>query len=366
MKSFEYGDQKIGSKEIRYGVASMMIGVGVLTMPRAVAEVTQSSDGWISIVIASTAAVVFAWIAAKLASKFPNQSFFHYASAIASKPAAYLFTFVLFIYYVLFTSYVTRAIAEISKQYLFDETPVEVIALVFILVVIYAVSGSRAGLLRLNLLFFPFVVTIVAILLLFSLGLFEWNNLKPFMITNWQGIASGTKESIFSLLGFEIILFYIAYMNRPKQAPKAAVIGVMIPSLLYLCVYIIVIGVFSFEVTSQVNYPTIELAKEIKLPGQFFERYESLFFVIWIMTIFNTTSMAMDVSVMALSSMFGKWQKMSWILIISPFIYVIAMLPQNPNELFTFGSLISYMGLRRRASSRSHCCLSTNFGEERS
>jgi spore germination protein len=345
VRAFEYGDEEIDSKEIMLGTASMVIGIGILTLPRLVARVTESSDGWMSILIAGILAIFLAWVAAKLASRFPQMTFITYTERIATKPVAIILTCLMFIYFFFFSAYITRGIAIIAKQYLFDETPVEVIALIFILIITYAVAGSRVGLLRLNLLFFPIVLFFIVMLLSFSTGLVELKNLKPFFVTNWTGIFQGVKESIFSLLGFEIILFYISYMNRPKDAPKAAVIGVAIPVVLYLFTYLIVISVFAIEPTREVMYPTIELAKEVELPGQFFERLESVFFVIWIMTIFNTGSMAFDICILSISSIFKKAKKMTLIWALSPLVYMVSMMPQDIIEYSNFGKYVSYLGL---------------------
>ncbi len=344
MRVFEYGDEEISKKEMMLGTTSMVIGIGILTLPRLVANATESSDGWISIMIAGMLAIILAWIAAKLASQFPKMSFITYTGIIATKPVAVFLTCIIFCHFFLFTAYLTRGIANISKQYLFDKTPIEVIALIFVLIVTYAVAGTRVGLLRLNMLFIPIVLIIITCLLLFSSSLVEPSNLKPLFVTSWSSILVGAKESVFSLLGFEIVLFYISMMNRPQDAPKAVVIGMVIPVVLYIVVYFFIISVFSVEATRQVIYPTIELAKEIVLPGEFFERFESVFFLIWIMTIFNTSSMALDVCIWSISSIFKKVKKMTWIWIITPFVYIVAMLPQDLIQYAKFGVLISSLG----------------------
>lgn len=345
MRSFEYGDGEIDSKEMMFAISSMVIGAGVLTLPRLVADATESSDGWVSILIAGALAILLAWVGAKLASRFPKMNFFTYTGLIATKPVAMILTWIVFGYFLVFSAYITRGISLIAKQYLFDETPVEVIALTFMLIIIYAVAGSRVSLLRLNLLFFPIVLAFIILLLSFSAGLIELDNLKPIFVTNWSGIMKGARETIFSLLGFEIAMFYIFYMNRPQKAPKAVVIGMLLPVVLYVFVYLIVISVFSVEATIQVMFPTIELAKEIELPGEFFERLESLFFVIWIMTIFNTGSMAFDICIMQVNSIFKNTKKTTCIWVLSPLIYVVAMIPQDMIEFAILGEYLSYAGL---------------------
>lgn len=345
MKPFDYADAKIGTREMAITLSSVILGVGILTMPRALAESTKSSDGWISILIAGAIAIVLAWIASKLAARFPGKSFYDFTSSVVSKPAASVITAAFFIYFIGFASYETRMIANISKQYLFERTPVEAIAFAFLAVIAYSLSGTQIGLLRLNVLFLPIVLFILLFVLVTSIDLFDVENLKPLMITVPLDIIGGSKESVFSFLGFEMVMFYAVLMRKPSKAPLASVVGVLIPLTLYLLVYLITIGVFTNEGTANVQYPTIELAKEIELPGEFFERFESLFFTIWIMTVFNTASMSVHVALVCVRSIFPSLKKHAAINGVIPFIYIVCMIPQTIGEVTTFGQSISYAGL---------------------
>ncbi|WP_028553056.1 GerAB/ArcD/ProY family transporter [Paenibacillus sp. UNC451MF] len=345
MSVFKYADDEIGQKEMIMTVASMLIGVGVLTLPRLVAHETSSSDGWISILLAGAVTLLFGIIVSKLGSRFNQKSFFEYTSIIASKPVAYVLTFLQSIYFFLFCAYEMRAIASISKQYLFDRTPIEFVALSFLLVIIYAVSGSSVGLIRLNVMFLPLVLSIALLMLALSIGIFEFSNLKPFFITPPLGILKGSEQAMYSMLGFEIVLFYISLMRRPKETTKAMVYGIAIPVIFYLIIFIFGIGIFSHAGTVNIMFPAIEIAKEIEIPGEFFERFESVFFVIWMMTIFNTTSMAMDVSRICLTSVFKKMSKRTCILILSPLVYLLGMFPKDQVEFAMLGNIISYSGV---------------------
>lgn len=344
MNHWEYDDNKIESKELAITVSSMIIGVGILTLPRILAGTTTSSDGWISILLAGAAAATIAALLGKFAGLYPSGTFFDFVCSLVTKPVAMVITGLMCIYFLLFMSYEVRAIANISKTYLFDRTPTEYVALTFLLIVGYAASGTRIGILRLNTMFFPIVLVVTFLLLFFSNSIVHWVDLKPFFVTDVKHLLLGTKESVFSMLGFEIILFYTAMMKRPKDAPKAAAIGVMIPVLLYAVIYLICIGTFTPWALQEIGYPAIELAKEVKIPGEFFERTESIFFTIWIMTIFNTASMALDVAVHTAHSIFPKGNRLQWIVAISPLVYLISMFPRNVIEFAVLGEVISYMG----------------------
>ncbi|MED1723469.1 endospore germination permease [Brevibacillus parabrevis] len=345
MSAQTLSEKMISKNHMGINIASVTVGVGILTFPRALAKATSGFDGWISVVISGLVALLIGWLLAKLAARFPRQTFFEYTAIIASKPVAYALTLLVCLYTMLFVSFEIRAIGNIAKQYLFYNTPVEMITLSFLLVVQYAVAGSRIAMLRLNLLFLPVVLVVIFFVLVFTTQLLEIQNIRPYFSSSWKSLLEGSKAVGLSYSGFEIILFYTILMRNPKEGPRAMVLGLFIPVLLYVTIYIFVIGVFSAEVAKNLTYPTIDLAKEVEIPGGFFERVESMFFTIWIMTIFNTCVMWLDITILNLTSMFRKVKKMVWILALSPIIYFVAMLPQNLVDFFAFADAITYFGM---------------------
>lgn len=108
MKSFEYGDREVGTYEVFASVANMVIGFGVLTLPRSIVETTRSVDGWISILIGGLGALVFTWMVAKLVSRFPKRNLHDIANAVIGKPLAFLFTLMFAAYMLTFVAYETR------------------------------------------------------------------------------------------------------------------------------------------------------------------------------------------------------------------------------------------------------------------
>ncbi|MFC4598299.1 GerAB/ArcD/ProY family transporter [Cohnella hongkongensis] len=345
MKSFEYGDREIGATEVAYGVSNVVIGFGVLTLPRSLAAMTESSDGWMSLVLGGGIALVFGWLIAALCQRFPKMGLKEMTKAVANGAVANVVVLLFAMYTFLFAGYETRGLANISKQYLFDRTPEDAICLFFLLVLAYGAAGSSAALLRLNLVFLPLVLLIVFVVLAMNIPFFDYHNLKPAFVTNWQDVLKATKGTLFSFLGLEIFLFYNVFVNRPKAMKKAVLTGLAIPFLVYMIVFLFVIGIFGCEVTKFTLYPTAELAKQVEIPGGFFERFESIFFTIWVVTLFNTGAMAFDVTILALRALFPGPKRMTWVIALCPFIYLVAMQPQGVREIDLFGEWISYAGI---------------------
>lgn len=341
MEEFKYADDHANDREIMIAVASMVIGVGVLSLPRSIADTTKFADGWITILIGGIIAVFFTWLTATLASKFPKQSFVNYATTIISKPLAITLTMIFSLLYIGVTAFQIRKFTDISKEYLLVQTPMEVIVLVFFLIIIYAVSGASVDLLRLNILFLPFIIFISIVLVILNISLFDIDNLLPVFKTSFREYTQGVYGNIVSYTGASILLFYIALVKDPKKTAQKAVIGMIIPIGLYLLIFIASIGIFGYSVTKNLVYPTIELAKVTDVPGGFFERFDSIFFVIWTMAIFNTTAMAFDIAVISMNSIFKKVKKINFIFILAPIIYFITILPQDLMQVNDFGAYVS-------------------------
>ncbi|MFC5464289.1 GerAB/ArcD/ProY family transporter [Lederbergia graminis] len=344
MKSFEYGDEIISSKEFMIALPSMVIGVGVLSLPRDIASNTIGSDGWVALIVSGGISLVMIWLMAKLAAKFPRQSFFSYASIIVSKPIAMFISFLFGISYLFVLAYDIRVLGHTSQQYLFDETPVEIITLIFLFVVVYAVSGSRAAIFRLNVLFLPIILFIALFVLTANFKWLDFSNLMPAFNTDLKGHLKAIHASSLSYIGMSIVFFYIAFVDKPKKAPKLAMIGMVIPVGLYILVYSICLLVFGHTATSHLLYPTLDLAKRIELPGGILERVEAVFFVIWTMSVFTTAVMSFDIAILALNSIFKRIKKMQLIFILSPLCYYIGLIPKNTIQLNVFGNILgTYM-----------------------
>jgi len=335
-------DEQIDSKDIMVAVPSMVIAVGILTLPNIIAQSTRFSDGWIVIVLTGIIAVFFTWVIAKLASKFPSQSFLTYSSSLVSRPVAIVLTLLFSLQGVVITAYEIRMITDISHEYLFEKTPIEVIALSFLLIVIYAISGSRIGVFRLNILFLPIILVITAGLIFFSISYMKIDHLLPVFTTDIKGYIQGSIDAMLAYIGFSILFFYVALTKDPKKVPKRAAIGMSSVIVFYLALYLTSIAVFGVSVTEVLRLPIIELAKSVEIPGGFFERMESLFFVIWVTAIFTTTMMAFDVAVLALQSIFSKVNKRNIVFSLSPFILFLSMIPDNYLEMQNIGDFFSY------------------------
>lgn len=329
----QLGEGFISDRDIMIAVISNVIGVATLTLPRMIANDTNSTDGWLAILLGGVITSIFAFIISKIASSFPNQSFFSFASYLVSRPLAVFITLLFTVQYLAIVTFQVREISALAHQYLFDRTPVEVISLSFLLVVVYAVSGSRAGIFRLNILFLPITMIGLLALILLPIPFMHPENLLPIFHTNFGDYLKATYTSVGSLIGFGVVLFYISFVKRPKNTPKMAVRGMMVVTFLNIVLYLVCVGTLGNLTTANLFFPSFDLSRTIKIPGGFFERFDSVLFVVWTMIMFTTALMAFDIAVMTLMMVFEKLKKIKVILTLTPILFFISMLPKDYLEL---------------------------------
>ncbi|MEK4131523.1 endospore germination permease [Solibacillus sp. FSL W8-0474] len=336
-------NESIQDKDIMFAVASNTISITILFLPRYITEHTVSSDGWIAILFGGLIALLLGWILAKIAVSFPNEPFFSFASYLVSKPVAVILCFIFVFQYIIISSFQMREMATLSQEYFFDRTPLEVVCLAFILVVIYAVSGSRVAIFKLNILFFPFVVGGLILLIIAPMWAIKLENLLPVFQTDFKGLQSGTISSLNAFLGFGIVIFYISLIKKPEKAAKMTVLGILFPFTFYIIIFIICVGVFGNATVKNLYYPVFELSKIISIPGIFFERFDSILFIIWTIIVFTTCLMAFDIAVMLINQLIPKLAKQTVIFILSPIIFFLAMIPKNFIQINNIAKYMAYL-----------------------
>jgi len=340
-----YGKGIISDRDILIAVTTNILGVMTLSLPRIIAEETISSDGWVGIMLGGGVACIFAWVVAKLAILYPNESFFSIASQLLTKPVGVIITLFFSLQYISITSFQVREISALAHQYLFDQTPLEVISLAFLLVVAYGVCGSRAGIFRLNVLFFPFVLGGLILLILLPLGLIKPENLLPVFQTDLKGYIKSSYSSLNTFFGFGIILFYISLVKNPKNTPKMTVLGISINVFLYTLLYIVCIGTFGNSTTANLFFPTFDLSRTVVIPGGFFERFDSFLFLLLTMVLFTHCLMAFDIVVMTIMMVFNKTKKIKLVITLTPIIFFMSMIPKDYIELIKISKYIGFIKL---------------------
>jgi len=220
----------------------------------------------------------------------------------------------------------------------------EIVMITFICVGTYLTVGGINSIVRVFELYLPVVILLLFGIMLLGLQHFELDNLRPVLGKGFINVIKGIQATILIYVGFEIMMMLTAFMKEPKKAVKAVIVGIGIPILLYTIISIIVIGVLTVDEAKTLAWPTASLVNYIEYSGGFIENFQIFFLIVWILTIYTTFVSFHYMASLGMGQVFNK-DFTVFTYVSNPIIYIIALLPQNLDEVFKLGDLIGYMGI---------------------
>ncbi|GAE37488.1 GerAB/ArcD/ProY family transporter [Halalkalibacter akibai] len=337
---------QISPIEMAITLISMLLAVGILTLPRTLAETIETGDGWISVLLSGVIAMGIVYIFVHLQKQFPEQTLLQFLGKKgAGKWIAKLLALTFVVYFVTFLAYEARMLTIIVRMYLLDRTPPEITLAIIVLTSTYAVTKGIQGIVHLNLMFIPFIVGLYIMLILFNVENIDISQIRPVMSMGILPVVEGIKPSLPSFLGLELMFFWLAYMKKHDLRARPLNIGIAVVTLLYFLIVF-----FSYTVMSVVGvkhnvFPALGLAKEVEIVEGMIERFEPIMIVIWIMAIFTSMAMIQLLALQIIKSELIRKKKGIWILaFIAFFAYCIAFIPNSIHEVFLLGELLSYTG----------------------
>ncbi|WP_100400033.1 GerAB/ArcD/ProY family transporter [Bacillus sp. FJAT-44742] len=338
---FEMKASELGCTLISYS-----FGVGILTLPRDLASRLDTPDGWMTVLLAGVVIMALIYLCVALQKNFTRENVFEYLlKGPFSKWIAFLLVPIFIIYFIFTSAVVLRYFGIASKMYLLDQTPTEVLVMAMLVISAYAASKGIEGIIFLNILFVPTIVSALIGVSILNIGNVEVEKVLPVMPEGVFHMFDGIFIPLFALNSVVPLFFLLGFLhkNEVKSTPLMASMG--ITSLIYSIIVIITYTIFSVETSKIIVFPTIEVAKEIELGG-IFERVESIFLAIWVLSIFTSVMLLFFLSVQVTREIFLTNKQTPWLPGVFAFIiFLVTFFPENEAELQSFVEYLNYSGL---------------------
>ncbi|WP_309411896.1 spore germination protein [Bacillus cereus] len=323
-------------------ITNFILGSGILSLPRTSVEKVKTPDVWISVILSGLLAMLAGYIIIRLSQNFPKQTFYQYNQKIVGKWMGSILSLCLIGYFLAEAGFQINYLARVTNFFLIGGTPIWAIIMPFMWISLYAIMSGINSIARLFEIIFPITIFIFLLVLFMSIGIFELDNLRPVLGLGFLPVLHGLKTTTLAFTGPEIMLIIFVFMEHPNQASKAMFAGILVPLIIYVITVVMVIGAFSIDGVVTRTWPTMDLMRSFEISGLLFERFESLFLVIWIMKIFTTYTICYYAAALGLAQLFKK-NIQTFIFTILPIIYIIAVTTKNINTLHNLEGIISRM-----------------------
>ncbi|HEY8552617.1 MAG TPA: endospore germination permease [Thermaerobacter sp.] len=308
-------------------VVNIIIGIGILTLPREVA----TKAGPNSVVATLLGAVPVAVALAALNGLAPwmrRRRLEHGLESLVGRWAARLLLCAYCVYFLLFAAVIARAFAEVVNANVLRNTPVEAIMIPMLFAAVYVVHHRTVTLMRAIELTFPVLVATLVLLALATMGRANLIYVRPQPALGLGPLLQGLGASLFAYSGYGVYLFLLPELeDRPRRHLPwlvAATVG-----LIYSMVVFSAVATFGTVEVQRITWPTIELVKVTQIPGRVLERLESAFLAVWVTAVFTTVAPGLFAAAKALQALLGLKEHRVLAPVALPVLYVVALLPPN-------------------------------------
>ncbi|MFG6147646.1 GerAB/ArcD/ProY family transporter [Halobacillus sp. B23F22_1] len=323
-------------------VGSTLVAVGIFTLPRTLAEKVGTPDMWISILMGGGITIFSAFIIITLSLRFPQKTFFQFNQIIIGKWLGTIISLIFIIYVITLASFEIRSMSELTKFHLLEDTPLSVLMISMMWVGTYLLVGGINPIVRLFEFLFPITILIFLTIILLGFKVFDLDNIRPVLGLGVIPALKGITPTLLTNSGVEFLLVWVAFMKTPAHAKRVIGWGIGIPIVLYLVTIIVVTGALSVDRIKVETWPTFTLVQQYEYTGIIFERFESMFLVVWLIQIFFTYIVCHYIAAIGLSHILNvDFKKITYSLL--PVIYIISLIPKSLNQISDMGTMIGYV-----------------------
>ncbi|MHA6480641.1 GerAB/ArcD/ProY family transporter [Paenibacillus sp. strain BS8-2] len=274
-------------KITRFGLFIWMIkcqiGIGLLSLP---SDIYDSADGdsWISVLVAGVVIQLLLIVYVLLYTRMPGRMLSEMTIELLGKPIGRAINFIYFVCFVYISAYGLKLFNHVVHTWLLPKTPEPIILALIVGSFLYLTLQSLSAIER----FFTFASILFVIILLFSLTAHSHNMhlsyIMPIGKSGISNIGSGSLDTFFSMIGFEVVLFLMAHVHRDNGKPlrflPTMTIANVFVTFFYMYFVLLCLLSFSPHALQLLKEPVLFLFKGLSF--QLADRLDQIFLSIWI------------------------------------------------------------------------------------
>ncbi|WP_445487809.1 GerAB/ArcD/ProY family transporter [Niallia sp. 03133] len=312
---------KISAFQMMFLLTMTILSTAILSIPAVTAN-HAGRDMWISPFFSAMSGIFTVFIINRLHKKYPNETIIQYSRHIVGGFLSKCIGFISLLYILLVTSIIVREYADFLMLSFLHLTPLFVVIGSMIIICAFSVRAGLETIARAAQVFFPIYILPLFLLLLLIFD-FKWDNMFPILE---HGFKAPLKGAIQPALWFNQIFMMGMLLPYITDKTKGRKIGYIIILFTLVCmVFINLVCLLVFgEGVSTYTYPVFTAFRYIYIPP-FFERFESVVIVVWVLGVFIKISLFYNVLVIGTAQWLEIKNYKSLIFPYGFFIIVIAI-----------------------------------------
>ena len=273
-------NSKIGNIEAIMMILTIVISHTILSLSRNLVA-NMKSAVIINIIYITFIALLIGYFIYKLLKKFPGSDIIDISEFLGGKILKNIIGIIFITYFIFSASILLRNFCEGLKIIYYPQTNIIFIILFFIISISLTNNLSFGTTLRTNLIIIPIVLFSIIFLFVANFKNFTPQRIYPIFGDGISNTFITGFSNIFAFGGISYLYLLPPYLKDPKKFKKITLISIAISGLYLLLCVSTLLFMFNFFVDINEIMPLYSAARNIDL-GNFLQRLESLFLLIWI------------------------------------------------------------------------------------
>lgn len=285
---FDMSINKIGSIEAIVLVCVVITNQILLNLPENIIK-SCGSSAWLNIIYISIIAILFTMLLCKLFQVFINKDLLDICEYTGGKWLKFVIGISYIVLFVLISGTLLRYFCETIKLIYFHNTPVIILALVFLIAVAIANKIGFKAISNINLIIIPLVLISLLVIFFSTTNSFKFEQLFPIFGYGLNKTFFSGLTNIFAFGGIAFLYFLMPFLKKEKNFKKVSVIAIIISSIYLILSIICLLLVFPFISDTELTMSIYSLTRQIEY-GKFLQRTDALFVLLWILSLLSYLS----------------------------------------------------------------------------
>lgn len=336
---------KIGTLHAASVIITVMISHIILNMPNHLISQTGSATILNLVYVFAISMVIF-YFASKIFSYFNGKDLLDICEYAGGKFLKIGFGIIVCVYFLTISGFVIRTFAESLALIYFPNIDLEIIVLIFVAITIIMNLLGFKAISRVTLITLPIILISMIIIFVSCGSSFIPERALPVF---GYGISDTFLTGLGNIFAFSSIIiapFLIPYVGSGKEFKKMAFISIIV-YFIYLLLGIIALLFLIPSITNINNTLSIYILSRRVNFGNFIQRIDAIFILIWIMSIFNYLAITTHFALTSLKKIANIRYEKELSYCFGAILYVISIIPRSivdvnffDGTIYKYGSII--------------------------
>ncbi len=331
---------KISLTQVFAMLVGVTIGGGLLNIGSTLSGEAKQ-DAWIVVLIGGSMILILVNISLSLHKSYPKDDVLQISRNLMGNLIGSGVNIAFIVYFVVLAASSLRISVDFFSAWVLPRTPLEMVSLPLMFIAFYMVKNGLQVVARVSeiilIIMLPFALIII-------IPFEKWDilNILPIGQQPILSYLTGTLKSVYSFLGFEILLFIYPYVKaNHKKVRFVTNLSIIFVILIYGSLTFAIVASMGVKGTENEIYSTIKYSQLVTLP--LIERVGFFLTFFWIFAMFHTLGILYYFAHHTFARMVPeKWQQTGIFLAIP--IYFLAFYPRNIAEVGRYSNYVAIVG----------------------